>query len=141
MNENDSKTPNDMTSIGMPAILKEENLAEFEMGLKDEEVLSHLPANSALLIVKNGETAGSRYLINKDETLIGRSEKADIMLDDPPVSRKHARIIRRGEMFEIEDSGSLNGTYLNGEILKAPQPLKSQDILQFGKSKLVFIKK
>jgi pSer/pThr/pTyr-binding forkhead associated (FHA) protein len=134
---------NDITQIGIPAILQNDSESKHKEQVTSEnnDALAQLPDNSAFLIVTNGDTAGARFLLNKDEIFIGRSENADIMLDDSPVSRKHARIIRRGELFEIEDSGSLNGTYLNDQIISDSQPMKSGDVLQFGRYKLLFLKK
>ena len=66
------------------------------------------------LAVVEGAAAGQEFKMDNVAT-IGRSPEATIMIDDPGVSRLHARI-RRGSvgMFELEDMGSKNGTFLNG---------------------------
>lgn len=58
---------------------------------------------------------GQKAFILVDEFIIGRdSKRADLCLDSPAVGRRHARIIRRGENFFVEDLGSLNNTLLDG---------------------------
>ena len=45
---------------------------------------------------------------------MGRSDHAEIRIDDPFASSAHARIFQRGDFMHVEDMGSTNGTYLNG---------------------------
>lgn len=65
----------------------------------------------------------------KGEILIGRSPKNDIVLNDPTVSRKHAKINFENETYWIQDMGSTNKTYLNGTILTTKKQLKDSDRL------------
>ncbi len=97
-----------------------------------------LPAGSALLVVKRGPNAGSRFLLDKDVTTAGRHPESDIFLDDVTVSRRHAEF-RRTEpgRFLVRDVGSLNGTYLNRERIDE-SPLAGGDEVQIGKFRLVF---
>src|SRR5437763_17051532 len=74
-----------------------------------------LPPGTALLVVKRGPNAGSRFLLDKEVTTAGRHPESDIFLDDVTVSRRHAEFNRSGESFIVRDVGSLNGTYLNRE--------------------------
>src|SRR5882757_2202047 len=66
------------------------------------------------LAVVEGPAVGQEFKIEGSAT-IGRSPEATVMVDDPGVSRLHARI-RRNESggFEVEDLGSKNGTFVNG---------------------------
>jgi pSer/pThr/pTyr-binding forkhead associated (FHA) protein len=96
-----------------------------------------LPAGSALLVVKRGPNAGSRFLLDKDATTVGRHPESDIFLDDVTVSRRHAEFHRVGDGFEVRDVGSLNGTYLNRERIE-DAPLAGGDEVQIGKFRLVF---
>ena len=73
------------------------------------------------------------------ETTIGRSPECDIFLDDVTVSRKHAVVARKGERLEIEDLGSLNGTFLNRKRIESPAALADGDELQIGKYRLTFL--
>ena len=63
---------------------------------------------------------------------------AEIRLEDPFASSKHARLVRQGSVMVIEDMGSTNGTYLNEELLTGPQPLHPGDRIRIGDSEFVF---
>lgn len=65
---------------------------------------------------------------------MGRSDGADIRVDDPFASSAHARIFPRGQFMYIEDMGSTNGTYLNGRQLRRVEQLKVADIVRIGES-------
>jgi hypothetical protein len=95
-----------------------------------------LPAGSALLVVKRGPNAGSRFLLDQDVTTAGRHPDSDIFLDDVTVSRRHAEIRRDGNGFTIVDSDSLNGTFVNRNRVDRAE-LKNGDEIQIGKFKLV----
>ena len=97
-----------------------------------------LPAGSALLVVKRGPNAGSRFLLDQDVTTAGRHPDSDIFLDDVTVSRRHVEFHREGGGFSVHDVGSLNGTYVNRERVEAAT-LSSGDEVQIGKFRLVFI--
>src|SRR5919197_4998494 len=62
-----------------------------------------LPAGSALLVVKRGPNAGSRFLLDRDTTSAGRHPDSDIFLDDVTVSRRHAEFRREGGDFVVID--------------------------------------
>jgi len=97
-----------------------------------------LPPGSALLVVKRGPNAGSRFLLDADLTTAGRHPDSDIFLDDVTVSRRHAEFLREGDGFLVRDVGSLNGTYLNRERIEAAG-LAGGDEVQIGKYRLVFL--
>jgi hypothetical protein len=67
-----------------------------------------------------------------DSATLGRSESAEIRVDDPFASSAHARIFPRGQFMYIEDMGSTNGTYLNGRQLRRPERLKVADTVRIG---------
>jgi hypothetical protein len=100
--------------------------------------LDGLPPGSALLVVKRGPNAGSRFLLDADVTTAGRHPDSDIFLDDVTVSRRHAEFRREGGGFVVRDVGSLNGTYLNRERIDAAG-LAGGDEVQIGKYRLVFL--
>jgi pSer/pThr/pTyr-binding forkhead associated (FHA) protein len=99
--------------------------------------LDELTAGQGLLVVKRGDNAGSKFLLDKDVTSCGRHPSSDIFLDDITVSRQHAEILREGGRFLVKDTGSLNGTYVNRERVDVAE-LVSGDELQIGKFKLMF---
>ncbi len=100
--------------------------------------LEALPPGSALLVVKRGPNAGSRFLLDADVTTAGRHPESDIFLDDVTVSRRHAEFVREEGGFVVRDVGSLNGTYLNRERIDAAR-LAGGDEVQIGKYRLVFL--
>ena len=97
-----------------------------------------LAPGSALLIVKRGPNAGSRFLLDQDVTTAGRHPDSDIFLDDVTVSRRHAEFRREGGGYSVHDVGSLNGTYVNRERIEAVS-LKGGDEVQIGKFRLVYL--
>ena len=100
--------------------------------------LESLSPDSALLVVKRGPNAGSRFPLDSDLVSAGRHPQSDIFLDDVTVSRRHAEFRRTGNGFEVSDVGSLNGTYVNREPIESA-PLTNGDEVQIGKFRLVFL--
>jgi hypothetical protein len=84
-----------------------------------------------------GLRAGSAYDLSEG-ALLGRGEGADIRLEDAFASSRHARLVPQGEVIVLEDLGSTNGTYLNGEPLRGPQPLHVGDQIKIGDSEFTF---
>ena len=105
---------------------------------EDAAPLEGLPPGSALLVVKRGPNAGSRFLLDADVTTAGRHPESDIFLDDVTVSRRHAEFVREGDGYLVRDVGSLNGTYLNRGRIDAAG-LAGGDEVQIGKYRLVFL--
>jgi phosphoserine phosphatase RsbU/P len=74
------------------------------------------------------ESDGSKYFeLTADETVVGRDQFCDVVLNNHTVSRRHARIVRTAEGYFIEDLASLNGTYLNSRKLEGRTPIKNKD--------------
>ncbi|HWG63107.1 MAG TPA: FHA domain-containing protein [Streptosporangiaceae bacterium] len=109
-----------------------------EESLADPAALEALPLGTALLVVKRGPNAGSRFLLDSDITTAGRHRDSDIFLDDVTVSRRHAEFYRRADRFSVRDVGSLNGTYVNQERIEEAD-LNGGDEVQVGKFRLVFL--
>jgi pSer/pThr/pTyr-binding forkhead associated (FHA) protein len=101
------------------------------------EALGELPGSTAMVVVKRGPNAGSKFVLEADITRAGRHPDSDIFLDDITVSRRHAEIHRGADGYSVRDAGSLNGTYLNRERIEEA-PLANGDELQIGKFRLVF---
>ena len=85
------------------------------------------------VVAAMGHDPGASWDIRQGATM-GRSDNADIRVDDPFASSAHARIFNRGEFMWIEDMGSTNGTYLNGRTLKTAERLKMADVVRIGDS-------
>jgi hypothetical protein len=104
----------------------------------------------ARLVIERGRSAGKQFPLSDDESQIGRWDAdggifpdVDLDSDDPEakVSRRHARIMRRGEQYLIEDLGSTNGTFINRGRRLLPgdrQPLRDGDEIIVGKTFLRF---
>ena len=98
-------------------------------------VVEGLPLGSALLVVKRGPNAGSRFLLDRPVTSAGRHPGSDVFLDDITVSRRHAEFRRENDELHVVDVGSLNGTYVNREPVESAV-LVSGDEVQMGKFRL-----
>ena len=101
------------------------------------EDIKKIPEGSSGLVIIKGPNIGDKFLINKSKLTIGRNLESDIFLDDITVSRKHAVIKRSGNDFLIKDLVSLNGSYVNGDIVNNVI-LKNGDRIQIGKYIFLF---
>lgn len=126
----------DSTNIGIPKIV--DPTTEIPL-LPNEylEAIDQLSDDHALLFSFRGSITES-YLLDKDSVEIGRDIDADILLNDPSVSRKHVVIIRKDKKFYIKDCGSLNGTYVNRKVQDEECELSPGDEIQIGKYRLLF---
>lgn len=122
------------TTRTMPSVSEERDGTA--LSPDDEEAVSALPQGSALLIVRRGAD-GSRFLLDTESASVGRSQDADILLDDISVSRRHAVFTRTDDGVVVRDVGSLNGTYVNRQMVDE-QLLQSGDEVQIGKFRLAF---
>jgi pSer/pThr/pTyr-binding forkhead associated (FHA) protein len=104
---------------------------------EEAAAVAALPLDSALLIVRRGPGAGSRFLLDQDVTVAGRHPNADIFLDDVTVSRKHVEFVRTGSGFEIRDLGSMNGTYVDGDRVDGAPLYHGAEVL-VGKFRMTF---
>lgn len=83
------------------------------------------------LIIAEGKEAGREFLFDQAQVVIGRTSECDVVLYDPGVSRKHARIFAEGAGYFVEDMGSSNGTKVNGEVVQKAK-LKDGDAVTLG---------
>jgi hypothetical protein len=74
----------------------------------------------------------------RGNTIIGRSLECHLTIEDPLVSRKHARIVVSDGGAQIEDLESRNGVKVNGAAIKQPTTLRNGDRLRIGTQELVF---
>jgi DNA-binding winged helix-turn-helix (wHTH) protein len=72
------------------------------------------------------------------ENIVGRDMNAIVRIDDPTVSRHHARILVADAKATVEDLGSKNGSFLDGKRLRAARPLKSGSAVKFGSVLMTF---
>ena len=84
-----------------------------------------------------GQYKGQEFKLEPGQHVIGRGEDSDLQLLDPRVSRQHARLTIASGACRVEDLGSTDGTYLNGERV-TEAALKDGDKLRFGGSVFLF---
>jgi pSer/pThr/pTyr-binding forkhead associated (FHA) protein len=77
-------------------------------------------------------------VIGPEGATIGRGRQADVVLNDPNVSRKHAEIRPRGGSWVVSDLGSTNGSQLNGRRIDGPEVLRPGDEIELGASVITF---
>lgn len=126
----------DTTSINVAPVTGA-NLVVPRLSSEEQASIDALPVGSALLIAHQGPNAGARFLLDQPVTTAGRHPNADIFLDDVTVSRRHVEFRRTDDGFEVVDSGSLNGTYVNGDRVD-DVALASGDEVRIGKFRLTF---
>jgi two-component system cell cycle response regulator len=101
------------------------------------EILSEVsevrgPLCEGVLVVLRGPNPGFVFTLDGPEALIGRSPEAQVCLRDGTLSRHHARIRSVDGRFVIEDLGSTNGTYVDGQRVQAPVPLQDGARITLG---------
>jgi len=84
----------------------------------------------AVLQLLKGQTPGQIFALDRESSVLGRHPDCDIVLDVQAVSRQHARIVRNGSDFFVEDMESRNGTYVNGEKIDKRRLLRDNDRLK-----------
>jgi hypothetical protein len=93
---------------------------------------------AALVIRAGGGRVGETFPLTAERVGIGRRPESDIFLDDVTVSRDHALLVLRNGTYFLDDSGSLNGTYVNRQRVDSHR-LEDGDELQIGKYKLTYL--
>jgi hypothetical protein len=87
---------------------------------------------TAILLVLEGPRLGQRILVDQPELTIGRHEECGLVIPDRQVSRNHARIRQEEGHYMIEDLGSKNGTFVNGQELAGLRRLQDRDEIQIA---------
>ncbi len=98
-----------------------------------------IPADRRYAVaITDGANAATVFRIEKPRVTIGRYD-ADISLDDAEASREHAALEIRGSNVVLEDLGSTNGTFVNGERIAQPVELQNQQEFVVGVTTLMLI--
>ena len=86
------------------------------------------------LIVRTGPNPGTVFDLTKEVTMLGRDVTNDIPLGDAEISRQHSRLTRTPGGIVLEDLGSTNGSFVNGDRLASPRVLRSGDLVGLGEN-------
>jgi serine phosphatase RsbU (regulator of sigma subunit) len=89
-------------------------------------------------IVRPKDFEPSTIKFDKMKMTIGRSSRNDICIGDPFASRLHAELKREGDQVVLIDAGSANGTFLNGQRVTAPIPLRPGDLIRIGETEIEY---
>jgi FHA domain-containing protein len=89
-------------------------------------------ASQFQLIMRSGPTPGAAFTLEGDQITIGRDSVNEIVINDAEISRRHARLTFQGGKYVLEDLGSTNGTFVNGQRLAGPRVLKPGEVVSFG---------
>jgi hypothetical protein len=132
--------PGDSTTMRFQGVGSGHESVELDgrgLSAEDQATIDALRPGTGLLIVLRGPNTGARFLLDDAEVSTGRHPDSDIFLDDVTVSRKHAVFVQENDGYAVRDVGSLNGTYVNRELVDHAG-LRTGDEVQIGKFRLVF---
>ena len=86
-----------------------------------------------LLVGTAGALKGERFQVTEGGLTIGRDPDCSVVIDDPGVSRQHARVLLHNAAVWVQDAGSRNGVFVNGRRVTRPRQLGPGDELTIGK--------
>jgi len=104
----------------------------------DLPLLSDSKARFSVLVMLYGEAIGKRFLITDKEVVVGRDETSSLPLQDGTVSRAHCRLVPRGAEVDLQDLGSTNHTFVNGDRT-AERTLRDGDQIRIGRTIFKFL--
>lgn len=110
-----------------------------ELDLRVPDVDETVVESTAFLVGLSGRHAGKLFKIREGETILGRSSRSLVAIDEKAVSHHHAQITHTGGRCVLTDLGSTNGTFVNDRRLVAPVELQAGDVLRVGKTTLGFL--
>lgn len=84
------------------------------------------------IVMNTGPNPGKVFPLEKNEIFIGRDLTNDVVINDAEVSRRHARLVAQAGGYILEDLGSTNGTFVNGQRLMGPYILRPGETVTLG---------
>ena len=103
-------------------------------------MMSELAREPALLVWQDGDLIKGQWIISHTPVMIGRAQDCEVQLDVRWVSRQHARIRMEAEKYWLEDAGSKNGVFVNGQRVTSPCTLEDGDRIQVAPGlELIFV--
>lgn len=94
----------------------------------------------SVLLVEKGSSKGASVTYSGKTLTVGRDVNSSLQLDDTGISRNHFQISFEDNTFQIQDTGSTNGTLLNGHFISEKSPLKDGDSIKAGETTLLWLK-
>jgi hypothetical protein len=93
-----------------------------------------MAAQSYQLVMRSGPNPGQTFELTQNEITIGRDIGNTIVINDAEISRKHSRLFAQSGGYVLEDTGSTNGTFVNGQRLMGPHLLRPGEVIFFGET-------
>ena len=84
------------------------------------------------LVQRSGPAPGKNYSLTKNEIYLGRDITNDIVINDPEISRKHARLTLQAGGYLLEDLGSTNGTFVDGQRITGSHSMAPGEVIMLG---------
>ena len=99
------------------------------------------PVEGVRLVAIGATRPVGEFALSKDEVTIGSAPSNDLIIEDPTVSRSHARLTRAAarDEYQITDLGSTNGTYVNGRRVLGAAPIRKGDELRIGAARFTLL--
>ena len=85
-------------------------------------------------VMRSGPNTGKIYPLEATEIVIGRDASNGVAINDAEISRKHAKLNLHGSAYVIQDLGSTNGSFVNGQRITGTQVLNPGDTVSFGEN-------
>lgn len=114
------------------------NLGEAPTLLNQVSAVPLPSEEQAHLVVVSSNLAGETYVLSQRETIVGRTDENDVVINHRSISRNHAKVIARDGSFTIIDLASSNGVKVNGEAFGTAS-LVNGDIVELGHVKLRYV--
>jgi diguanylate cyclase (GGDEF)-like protein len=102
------------------------------------QALGEPAGGSACLILYSGDDQGRRLALDRASMALGRAPDCELPIDNPAISRRHAELLVDGDRVTLRDLGSVNGSFVNDQRLRAPTVLKDGDLVRLGNVLLKF---
>lgn len=123
----DAGGPQSTVFVGAPARPKQ-----------DESAILLVETKIPYLAATAGPGKGRQWQLRTDKVLVGREQPADVIVDDPAASRRHAQVYRKSGRWFLKDLDSTNGTYLDGPLRGTERILWDGDVFRIGDWELTF---
>jgi diguanylate cyclase (GGDEF)-like protein len=124
--------PSDRRLLSIPDISIQDELESTKVTAARNIVPGRGRRDRPFLIVIGGASVGEMFAIRQAEIIIGRSRDSNMRFEDEGVSRRHARVTSEAGDVHIEDLGSANGTFVNGDPVRARRALADGDKITLG---------